>query len=627
MFQINFKVNNTLLLGKTMMNKCFSRIRFCGGVILATMAGLGIAFPVVADGHGIALYGEPALPSDYTNLPQANPDAPTGGTFVDGQVGSFDSLNPHILQGNTPWQLRFLAYESLMGRAYDEPFTLYGLLAERVEVNDEQTQITFTLNPAAEFSDGTPVTQDDVIWSWNILGQAGANGRYRSAFSKVESVEKVGDRGIRFTIGAPDRELLMTLGLRPIMQSAQYADDESAFFRSGLNNIPITTAPYVITDFDPGRFVELSRNEDYWGDDLPFRRGTNVIDTIRMEFFGDATAHFEAFKAGELSTMRETNAAKWARDYDFPAVRSGDIVLSEIPHQRPSGMTGFAMNTRRDLFDDWRVRQAMIEVFNFDYINNVINGGTQPRITSYYSNSPLGMEPGPAQGAVADLLEPFADNLLPGTIEGYNLPETDGRASNRKGLRAASRLLEDAGYTVENGVLTGPNGPVTFDILVQTGSSEVQSIADIYIESLKGLGIDARAVAIDSAQFTDRVTNYDFDMVWYQWGLSLSPGNEQLAYWGPDGVTAPGSRNVMGADDPAISEMIDAMLNADSQEGYVAAIRALDRVLTAGRYVVPIWHNPVSWIAHDKALTYPADRLPIYGDWIGFQPDVWWFEN
>ena len=528
---------------------------------------------------------------------------------MDGQVGSFDSLNPHILQGNTPWQLRFLAYESLMGRAYDEPFTLYGLLAERVEVNDEQTQITFTLNPAAEFSDGTPVTQDDVIWY---------NRETKSIYMQfnTDSSDMLGSG-----------TLLMTLGLRPIMKSAQYADDESAFFRSGLNNIPITTAPYVITDFDPGRFVELSRNEDYWGDDLPFRRGTNVIDTIRMEFFGDATAHFEAFKAGELSTMRETNAAKWARDYDFPAVRSGDIVLSEIPHQRPSGMTGFAMNTRRDLFDDWRVRQAMIEVFNFDYINNVINGGTQPRITSYYSNSPLGMEPGPAQGAVADLLEPFADNLLPGTIEGYNLPETDGRASNRKGLRAASRLLEDAGYTVENGVLTGPNGPVTFDILVQTGSSEVQSIADIYIESLKGLGIDARAVAIDSAQFTDRVTNYDFDMVWYQWGLSLSPGNEQLAYWGPDGVTAPGSRNVMGADDPAISEMIDAMLNADSQEGYVAAIRALDRVLTAGRYVVPIWHNPVSWIAHDKALTYPADRLPIYGDWIGFQPDVWWFEN
>ena len=613
-------------MGKTMKINRFLRIRAVASVFGATLALAGITDSALADGHGIALYGDPSLPADYTHLPQANPDAPTGGTFIDGQVGSFDSLNPHILQGNTPWQLRFLAYESLMGRAYDEPFTLYGLLAESVEVNDDNTAITFTLNPAATFSDGTPVTVDDVIWSWNILGQAGANGRYRAAFDRVESVEAVGERGVRFTIPAPDRELLMTLGLRPIMKAAQYADDESAFFRSGLGNIPVTSAPYVITEFDPGRFVQLDRNEDYWGADLPFRRGTNVIDTIRMEFFGDATAHFEAFKAGEISTLRETNGAKWARDYDFPAVRSGEIVLSEIPHQRPSGITGLVMNTRRAPFDDWRFREAMIQAFNFEYINGVINGGAQPRITSYYSNSPLAMEPGPATGRVAELLEPFADELPPGTLEGYELPVTDGQVANRRGLRAATRLLEEAGYTVEGGTLTGPDGPVEVEILVQTGSSEVQSIVDIYIEALKRLGIAARATAIDSAQFTERTNAYDFDMTWYTVGLSLSPGTEQRLYWGPEGVEQPGSRNWMGADDPAISAMIDAMLNSATQEDYVAAVQALDRVLTAGRYVVPIWHNPVAWIAHDAKLTYAADRLPIYGDWIGFQPDVWWFE-
>ena len=595
----------------------------------ATLAALVLLCggPALADGHGIALYGEPALPPDYAHLPHVNPDAPKGGTFSDGQVGSFDSLNPHIQAGRVPWQLRFLAYESLMGRSYDEPFTLYGLLAESVEVSDDLTQVTYTLNPEARFSDGTPVTPEDVIWSFEILGQEGANGRYRTAFSKTTNVEQVGERGIRFTIDAPDRELLMILGLRPIMKKAQWAEDEAAFFRSGLDTIPIATAPYVITDFDAGRFVELSRDEDYWGADIPFMRGQANVDTIRMEFFGDATAHFEAFKAGELSTMRETNAAAWARDYAFPAVQSGEVVLSEIPHQRPTGMTGLVMNTRRAPFDDWRVRQAMIEAFNYEYIDGVINGGGQPRIRSYYDNSPLGMDDGPAEGAVAALLEPFADDLLPGTLEGYAFPETDGRAANRSGIRAATALLEEAGYTVEGGALTGPDGPVTFDILLQSGSSEVESIVDIYSEALKRLGIDVTVSRVDDAQYKERINAYDFDMTYYVWGLSLSPGNEQLAYWGPQGVEQTGTRNLMGADQPAIEATIEAMLSAETQDDYVAAIKALDRVLTAGRYVIPIWHRPVSWIAHDAKLKYPADRLPIYGDWIGFQPDIWWFEE
>ncbi|KIT16921.1 extracellular solute-binding protein [Jannaschia aquimarina] len=592
---------------------------------LSTAVACSAAF---ADGHGIALYGEPALPADYEHLPQVNPDAPKGGVFADGQVGSFDSLNPHIQQGRVPWQLRFVAYESLMGRAYDEPFTLYGLLAERVEVNDNDTQITYTLHPEARFSDGTPVTVEDVIWSWNILGQEGAHGRYRAAFDKVKSVENVADNQVRFSLDEPDRELLMSTGLRPIMKKSQWEGREDSFFDSGVREAPISSAPYVITDVDPGRYVVLTRDEDYWGDNLPFRRGTNNIDTFRMEFFGDATAHFEAFKAGELSTMRETNAARWARDYDFPAVQAGDVVKSEVPHQRPSGMTGFVMNTRRAPFDDWRVRQAMIEAFNFEYINGVVNAGVQPRITSYFSNSPLGMETGAAEGRVADLLAPFADDLLPGTIEGYELPVTDGRAANRRGLRRATALLEEAGYVAgDDGRLRGPDGPVSFEILLPQGSSEVRAITDIYTEALERLGIDVSVATVDSAQFKQRTAEYEFDMTWYSWGLSLSPGNEQLGYWGPDGVTATGSRNLMGTADPAIVAMIDAMLSAESRDDYVAAVKALDRVLTAGRYVVPSYHNPVSYIAHDAALRYPADRLPIYGDWIGFQPDIWWFEQ
>ncbi|MEM9795264.1 MAG: extracellular solute-binding protein [Pseudomonadota bacterium] len=600
------------------------RANFFALLTTAFMAGIGA---VQAEGHGIALYGEPALPPNFTHLPYVNPEAPKGGLFIDGQVGSFDSLNPHILQGRVPWQLRFLAYESLLGRSWDEPFTLYGLLAESVEVNAAETEITFALRPEAAFSDGTPVTAEDVVWSFNILGQEGANGRYRAAFEKVESVEALEDGRIRFTIGASDRELLMALGYRPIMKRAQWEGREEEFFRSGIAEPPITTAPYVISDVDAGRYVELTRNPDYWGTDLPFRRGTNNVDTIRMEFFADATAHFEAFKAGEISTMRETNAAKWARDYDFPAVSDGDVVKSEVPHQRPTGMTGLVMNTRRAPFDDWRVRQALIEAFNFEYINDVTNGGTQPRITSYFANSPLGLLPGPAEGKVAAFLEPFAEQLLPGTLDGYALPVTDGELRNRRGTRRALGLLEEAGYDVVDGRLTGPDGPVAFEILVETGSSEVQSIVDIYLEALKRLGIEARATAVDDAQYKSRTAEYDFDMTWFQRGLSLSPGNEQLGYWGPDGVDTPGSRNLMGVNDPVVVAMIDAMLGAESQDDYVAAVRALDRVLTAGRYVIPIWHNPVSWIAHAADLKYPSDSLPIYGDWIGFQPDIWWIED
>ncbi len=588
----------------------------------------GFAPLAQADGHGIALYGEPALPPDYTHLPQVNPDAPKGGRFVDGQVGSFDSLNPHILAGRVPWQLRFLAYESLLARAYDEPFTLYALVAESVEVNDDDTQITYQLHPEARFSDGTPITVEDVIWSWNILGQEGANGRYRASFDRITLVEQVGERGIRFTTDTPDRELLMTTGFRPIMKQAQWAGREEDFFRSGIGEPPISSAPYVITDVDAGRYVELSRNPDYWGADLPFRRGTNNVDTIRMEFFGDAAAHFEAFKAGILTTMRETNAARWARDYDFPRVQNGEVVLSEVPHQRPTGMTGLVMNTREAPFDDWRVRQAMIEVFNFEYMNGVLNGDALPRIKSYFANSPLGMQPGAAEDRVAALLEPHKASLLPGTLEGYALPQSEGRASDRGAIRRALALLEEAGYTIgDDGRLTGPDGPVSFDITVPQGSSEVASVVDIYREALLRIGLEPSVSSIDSAQFKQRQQAFDFDMIWYQWGLSLSPGNEQRNYWGSEAAARDGSRNLMGAEDPVIDAMIDAMLNAESQDDYVASVRALDRVLTAGRYVVPVWHNPVSYIAHDAKLKYPADRLPIYGDWIGFQPDIWWIEE
>jgi len=594
--------------------------RFFAASALISAAGFADAEPK----HGIAMYGEPALPPDFVSLPYANPDAPTGGRFVDGQVGSFDSLNPHIRKGRVPWQLRFVAYESLMGRSYDEPFTLYGLLAESIDADPEGRWVEFTLRPEARFSDGSPVTIEDVLWSYETLGTQG-HPRYAGAWAKVAKAQAVGERGVRFEFTEQDRELALIMGLRPILKKAQW--DGVDFAQSGTDIIPISSAPYVIADFEPGRFVSLKRDPNYWGRDVPFRRGTNNIDEIRMEFFGDGTAMFEAFKAGELSTMRESNAAKWETNYDFPAVQSGEIVKSLIPNKRPSGITGFVMNTRRDTFKDWRVREALIQAFNFEFINQTLNGGEEPRITSYFSNSVLGMEPGPATGKVAELLAPFAADLLPGAIDGYALPVADGGEANRAGIRRANALLQEAGYSVQNGVMTGPDGkPLTFDILLKQGSSENQSVINIYAEALTRLGITPTVTTVDDAQYKERTQVYDFDMAYYRRGLSLSPGNEQTLYWGADGVTEPGSRNWMGMNVPAAEAMIAKMLNSPSQDDYRAAVRALDRILTSGRYVIPLWNSPISRIAHKAELKYP-ETLPMYGDWIGFQPDVWWIES
>ncbi|WP_267138751.1 extracellular solute-binding protein [Anianabacter salinae] len=574
--------------------------------------------------HGIAMYGDPALPPDFVSLPYANPDAPTGGRIVTGEVGGFDSLNPYIRKGSVPWQLPYLAVESLMGRNWDEPFTLYGLLAESVETDDDRTWVEFTLREEARFSDGSPVTVEDVLWSYETLGTEG-HPRYLGAWQKVETAEAVGPRTVRFTFNTEDRELPLILGLRPILKKAQWEGVD--FAESGLDIIPITTAPYVIDDFQPGRFVSLKRDPDYWGNDLPFMQGQANLDEIRLEFYADGTAQFEAFKAGELNSNREFNAATWDSQYDFPAIDRGDVVKSVIAHQRPSGITGFVMNTRKDIFADWRVRDAMLHAFNFEFINQTQTGGEQPRITSYFSNSVLGMRDGPAEGRVREYLEPFADELLPGALDGYALPVGDGTVRNRANVAKAAALLEDAGWTVQDGVLRNADGAAfEFEILLQQGSSENQSIIDIYVESLKRLGIAPEVTVIDSAQYKERTTTYDFDMTYYRVGLSLSPGNEQNLYWNSAGVTEPGSRNLAGIDSAAADALIGEILNSRSNEDFVSATRALDRVLTTGRYVIPIYQFNISRIAHAKELKFP-ETIPIYGDWIGWQPNVWWWQD
>ncbi len=612
-------------------NKCaiwrgFSRV----AAVVFTVAAMPLA-TLAEPAHGIAMYGEPALPEGFESLPYANPQAPKGGTIRLAESGVFDSLKPWVLKGNPVWPILFqpgLVTESLMYRSLDEPFTLYGLLAETVETDAERRWVEFTLRPEARFSDGSPVTVEDVIWSYETLGTQG-HPRYHGAWSKVERIEQTAERSVRLTFNTLDRELVMLMGMRPILQKAQWEGKD--FTQSGLE-VPIGTGPYVIDRVDTGRSISFRRNPDYWGKDLAVSRGLHNFDVIRFDYFGDSNAMFEAFKAGEIDVWRELSPLKWETEFNFPRATSGAVVQSEIPNQRPSGIVGLVMNTRNPLFSDWRVRQAMIEAFNFQFINNTLNGGADPRITSYFSNSELGMQSGPAEGRERELLEPFASDLPPGTLEGYALPEGSDRALDRAGLRRALDLLEQAGWTVQDGRLADADGrPFAFEIMLnQSGSamrtaSETQQIVDIFDQALKRLGIAARITRLDAAQFIERTNNFQFDMTWYERGLSLSPGNEQLLYWGADGVGQPGSRNWMGMNSPAAEAMIEAMLNADDDQDFAAAVRALDRVLTAGRYVIPVSFSANSRLAHSSRLHYP-DRKTLYGDWPGFMPETWWQE-
>lgn len=574
--------------------------------------------------HGIAMYGAPALPPDFVSLPYVNPDAPTGGRIVTGEVGGFDSLNPLIRKGRVPWQLRFLAYESLMGRNWDEPFALYGLLAESIDVGPNREWVEFTLRPEARFSDGSPVTVEDVMWSYETLGTQG-HGRYRGLWNKIATMRQTGPRSLRFTFNEDNRELALIVGMRPILKKEQWTDLE--FEKSGLDIIPISTAPYVIDDFEAGRFVSLRRNPDYWGADVPYMRGQANLDEIRLEFFGTGVTQFEAFKAGILNSNREFNVEKWDSQYNFPAISSGDVIKSVIENRRPSGITGFVMNTRRPPFDDWRVRDALIHAFNFEYINDAVTGGRQPRITSYFSNSVLAMQDGPATGRVAEMLAPYADSLLPGTLQGYALPVSDGSLRNRTNLKIALEQFASAGWTVQDGTMRNSAGDaLIIDMLLRQGSAEVATIAALYADALKRLGIELRVSTVEGAQYTERTRDYDFDMAYYRRGLSLSPGNEQRAYWGRDGIDTPGSRNWMGMDSPAAEGMIDLLLTSTNHDDFLAATRALDRVLTSGRYVIPIYQWNISRLAHSKNLRYP-EKIPMYGDWIVWQPSVWWYDK
>ncbi len=572
----------------------------------------------------IAMYGDPVLPPDFVSLPQANPNAPKGGQVTFGVPGSFDSLNPFITKGSAPGSVSPLTVETLMGRSYDEPFTLYGLLAESIDTDAARSYVEFTLRPAARFSDGTPVTVEDVLWSVQTLGEQGSL-RYAATWQKIATATQTGPRSVRFTFTEPDREMPLIMGLRPILEKKQWAGRD--FTASSLDPV-IGSGPYVVDKVDTGASITYKRNPDWWGKDLPFNAGLWNFDSLKYLYFADPTVMIEALKSGDIDVYRETNGSKWATTYDFPAVQSGEVVKEDIGHQRPSGIDGLVFNTRKPIFADWRVREALTDAFNFELINQTLNAGTNPRIQSYFDNSELsGHVADPASAAVAALLAPYKDALLPGALDGYAQPVSDGSEANRANLRKATKLLEQAGWTIQDGTLKNAAGnPFTFEILLANGEADTIAAVNIYIEALKKLGIVATVQTVDSAQYKERTNSYNFDMTHYTRVLSLSPGNEQTYYWGSDGVTKEGTFNWMGVASPAIDGLIKTMVSSTNREDFVVAVQALDRVLTTGRYVIPFWYANVSHMAHKKELKHP-DYVAVYGDSLGFMPDVWWYQK
>ena len=590
----------------------------------ALASAAGLALPPLTHAatapHAIAMHGAPAWEPDFRHPTYVNPDAPKGGQLVQGVLGTFDSLNPFIVMGLPAVNLRSYVIESLLARGYDEPFTLYALLAETVETNAARSLVTFTINTAAHFSDGKPVTPEDVIFSWQLLRDHG-RPNFGIYYSKVRSAEKVGARGVRFDLsGADDRELPLILGLMPIL--AKHAVNVATFEQTSFTP-PLGTGPYTITAVKPGESVTFKRDPNYWGRDLPINRGTWNFDTVRFDYYRDGNTHFEAFKRGLYDVRAETDATRWQTAYDFPALREGRVVKENFPYGLPKGMQGLVMNMRRPQFADVRVREALLHLFDFEWINRNFFFDLYERTASYFDACILSAHDVPASARERELLAPYPGIVRPDIMDGtWSPPKTDGSGHDRTSLRRAFALFRAAGYEIKGTALThvASGRPFGFEILTSTRDQERLALA--YSRMLKRAGIDARVRNVDATQFERRQISFDFDMMEYRWEQSLSPGNEQLFYWGSAAADQQGSRNYMGVKSKAIDAMIAALLAALSEEDFVAAIRALDRVLLSGFYVVPLYHSPVQWVARWTRIKHPK-RTSLFG----YLPETWWSED
>jgi peptide/nickel transport system substrate-binding protein len=573
--------------------------------------------------YAIAMHGSPALPADFSHMPYANPDAPKGGRLVQGILGTFDSLNPLIVRGLAVQQIvavqqmRGLVIESLLARGNDEAFTLYGLLAKSVETDDARSYVTFRLDPRARFSDGRPVLAEDVVFSWALLRDHG-RPNHRQYYSKVVKAEVPDPLTVRFDFGgANDRELPLILGLMPVLP--KHAVDAATFEETTMT-APIGSGPYRVSAVNPGASVTLTRDPDYWGRDLPVNRGLWNFDQIRLDFYREANGFFEAFKRGLYDFRVETEPLRWHEGYDFPAARDGEVIRDTIKTGMPQPSEFLVFNTRRPLFSDIRVRKALTLLFDFEWINRNYFFGLYGRSAGFFAGSELSAYTHAADDRERELLKPYESRIPSDILDGtYRLPVSDGSGRDRAMLRGALELLAQAGYDLDGTVLRqrSTKTPLVFEILVTTRDQE--RIALAYVRDLKRAGIEASVRAVDAVQFEQRRLGFDFDMLPNRWDQSLSPGNEQSFYWGSGAADIQGTRNYMGAKDPAIDALIAAMLEARGHPTFVSATRALDRILMAGFYAIPLFSVQEQWIARWNRIEWPSARALT-----GYLPETWW---
>ncbi len=570
--------------------------------------------------HGLSVFGPLSYPPDFKHFGYVNPDAPKGGRIsMVGPAGriTFDSFNDHILKGDAAQGLELL-FDSLMVRAFDEPDAVYGLVAKTAALADDGMSVTFTLRPEAKFADGSPLTTDDVVFSFEALKEKG-HPRYRIALRDVEKAEALDPVTVRYTFkGTLVRDLPINVATLPILSKAFYS--EHKFEETSLVP-PLGSGPYRIADFKAGTFVRYQRREDYWAADLPVNKGRFNFSEIKYEYFRDRTAELTNLKSADFDFREEFTSVDWATAYDVPAVAQGRMIKESIPDDTPSGAQGFFINTRRDKFKDVRVRKALGLAFDFEWTNKNLFYGLYQRTASFFENSPMKAEGKPSAEELA-LLEPFRDKLSADVFADAVMPPvSDGSGSDRKLLREAARLLSDAGWTQNGATRVNAKGePLTVEILIFSPSFE--RIILPYIKNLKAIGIDATLRRVDPAQYERRVESFDFDLTTERYSMRLTPGVELKTFWGSESALTDGSYNLAGIADTVVDALIERIMAAKSRAELETAALAADRVLRAGYYWVPHWYKAAHHLAYWNKFSRPATK-PKYERGV---IDTWWYD-
>lgn len=599
--------------------------------VFAAFIALFIALPAHAEDaaptYGLSLFGDPLkYPADFTHFDYVNPDAPKGGFVRFGDVGTFDNLNPFILKGasfirysNSMMKTDAL-FDSLMTGSLDEPLAAYGLVAESVEFPADRMSITFNMRRQAHFNDGSPITAEDVCWTYTTLITKG-HPSYRLQLADVDKCEVLGERRVKFTFkNNTDRELPMLVAGLPILPSKWWATRD--FEKPTLEPL-LGSGPYRITKVDPGRSLTWERVKDYWAKDLPVAKGFNNFDTVRVDYYRDVNVMFEAFKAGQIDLREDLTAKDWATAYDFPAIKDGLVIKEEVHHEVPQGMQGFIFNTRRPIFADRRVRRALGYMFDFEWFNKNYFYNSYKRTKSYFENSDLAAH-GLPQGEELKILEPYRgkepEEVF--TTE-YQPPVYDGSGNIRDGIRAALALLKEAGWSVKSGTLVNDKTgqPFTFEFL--NDDARLERIILPFLKNLERIGIKAQLRTVDAAQFENRRREYDYDMISLRYGASIAPGTELREYFSSKAADQPGSANTSGIKDPVVDALVDQAIAAKTRHDLVPIIHALDRVLLWGYYVVPNWYSGFYHVAYWDKFGKPT-VTPKYASMPSSVIGTWW---